>query len=152
MGRTPFLLTLFIIILHGACGTPSAESAELRSEEKSKVQTSTKGLELNNGQRWRVSPHMVEPIRRMQVRIGEAKTLPVEQRDNAALADSLFVDMDQLVAACDMKGKAHDMLHEWLMPHMQLAQDLERASDPTLADSLLHALALSSDTYDLYFE
>jgi hypothetical protein len=95
---------------------------------------------------------MVLPIRRMQVRIAEAKTLPVEQRDHAALADSLFVDIDQLVAACDMKGKAHDVLHEWLMPHMQLAQDLERATDPIVADSLLHALALSSDAYALYFE
>jgi hypothetical protein len=95
---------------------------------------------------------MVLPIRRMQVRITEAQILHVEQRDHVALVDSLFVDIDQLVAACDMKGKAHDVLHEWLMPHMQLAQDLERAKDPIGADSLLHVLALSSDTYDLYFE
>ena len=147
-----FTAALFITLLHCACGAPSADLSENVPVDQSKVEVSTTGLVLNDGQRWKVSPHMVEPIRRMQERIAEAETLPVDQRDHGALADSLFVDIDQLVAACDMKGKAHDVLHEWLMPHMQLAQDLERASNPGVADSLLHALVLSSRTYDLYFE
>lgn len=148
----PIAVALLISVLQCACGTSPTDGTEKVAVDHREVATTTKGLELNDGKRWKVAPHMVAPIQRMRERIAEARTIVVEQRDHVALADSLFVDIDQLVAACDMKGKAHDVSHGWLMPHMRLAHDLERASDPLVADSVLHALVRSFATYDLYFE
>ncbi len=93
---------------------------------------------------------MLPPVRRMQERIaeaGQAGTL-----DHAALADSLFVDIDALVAGCTMEGKAHAELHDWLMPHMQLVQELERTTDTAQARNILQQLAASSAEFDRYFE
>jgi hypothetical protein len=148
----PFAVVLLSTVLLCACSTPSGEGTAEALVEHSEKEATTEGLKLDNGQRWKVSPHMVEPIQRMQVRIAEAQAIPLEQRDPKALADSLFVDIDQLVVACDMQGKAHDVLHEWLMPHIQLVQDLERTTDQGAADSLLEALANSSAVYDSFFE
>jgi len=147
----PFALVLICTMLF-ACGTPTSDASKEVAAEQDQVVVVNTGLVLNNGQRWKVSTHMVVPIRRMQERIAEAQAIPVEKREHAAIVDSLFLDMDQLVAACDMQGKAHDVLHEWLIPHMQLVQDLERAKDPILADSLLYSLARSAAAYDHYFE
>lgn len=110
-------------------------------------------LDLNNGERWVVSPPMLVPIRRMQQRIarvvepGAGATV-----DHAVLADSLFVDLDALVAGCTMEGKAHAELHDWLMPHMQLVQELEGTKDSAQARSILQQLAASSSEFDRYFE
>jgi hypothetical protein len=128
--------------------TPSADAAGA-------VQDSASGpvLELNNGERWVVSPPMLVPIQRMQQRIARA----VEPRaaatvDHAVLADSLFVDLDALVAGCTMEGKAHEELHDWLMPHMQLVQDLEKTTDTAQARTILQQLAASSAEFDRYFQ
>ncbi len=107
-------------------------------------------LELDNGKRWAMSPSMLPPVRRMQERIAEAGKARI--LDHTTLADSLFVDIDALVAGCTMEGKAHTELHDWLMPHMQLMQDLERTTDTAQAWSILQQLAASSSEFDRYFE
>jgi hypothetical protein len=107
-------------------------------------------LELDNGKRWAMSPSMLPPVRRMQERIAEAGQAGI--LDHAALADSLFVDIDALVAGCTMEGKAHAELHDWLMPHMQLVQELERTTDTAQARNILQQLAASSAEFDRYFE
>jgi hypothetical protein len=74
------------------------------------------------------------------------------QPDHTVLADSLFVDLDALVAGCTMEGKAHEELHDWLMPHMQLVQDLEKTTDTAQARTILQQLATSSAEFDRYFQ
>jgi hypothetical protein len=110
-------------------------------------------LELNNGERWVVSPPMLVPIRRMQQRIATVIEPGAAIRlDHAVLADSLFVDLDALVAGCTMEGKAHEELHDWLMPHMQLVQDLEKTTDTAQVRTILQQLAASSAEFDRYFQ
>ena len=89
----------------------------------------------------------------MQQRIAAAVvTDAATELDHAVLADSLFVDIDALVAGCTMEGKAHAELHDWLMPHMQLVQDLEKTTDTVQARKILEELAASSEEFDRYFE
>lgn len=111
------------------------------------------GLELDNGSKWRLGPHMMGPVRRMQDRLSATSAWELAAEGSAArLADSLFADMDQLVQACDMKGKGHDVLHDWLMPHMALLQRLERTTDPDSVAQVLAELERSNALFDRYFE
>jgi hypothetical protein len=160
MNNHPSLSTFLIglSILFYACGPGKDEQpvdGAHSTDAVTAVPDSASGplLELNNGERWVVSPPMLVPIRRMQQRIataiepGAAITL-----DHAVLADSLFVDLDALVAGCTMEGKAHEELHDWLMPHMQLVQDLEKTTDTAQARTILQQLATSSAEFDRYFQ
>jgi hypothetical protein len=160
MNNHPSLSTFLfgLSILFFACGTGKDEQPVDDAQGKdaaSATPDSASGplLELDHGKRWVVSPPMLVPIRRMQQRIatavepGAAITL-----DHAVLADSLFVDLDALVAGCTMEGKAHAELHDWLMPHMQLVQHLERTADTAQVRSILQQLAASSAEFDRYFE
>ena len=160
MNNHPSLSTFLfgLSILFYACGPGKDEQPvddAHSTDAATAVPDSASGplLELNNGERWVVSPPMLVPVRRMQQRIaiavepGAAITL-----DQAVLADSLFVDLDALVAGCTMEGKAHEELHDWLMPHMQLVQDLEKTTDTTRARTILQQLAASSAEFDRYFE
>lgn len=115
--------------------------------------TSTPRLELDHGERWVVDPLMWVPIRRMHERITSSVEYGATARlDHRVLADSLFADLDALVAGCTMDGKAHEELHDWLMPHMQLVQDLEKAPDTAQARAILEQLAASSAEFDQYFQ
>lgn len=148
-----FALLLAVAVLPG-CGerTSSGEAAAL--QDSAEVAAPQEGaLSLDNGRKWTVSPHMMGSIRRMRVRMGDVDATALAAPDGPrALADSLFVDMDELVRTCDMKGPAHDMLHEWLMPHMTLLQRLETAPTGDSARTLLEALDSSNARFDQYFE
>lgn len=148
-----FALLLAVAVLPG-CGerTSSGEAAAL--QDSAEVAAPQEGaLSLDNGRKWTVSPHMMVPIRRMRERMAAVDPQELDVPDAPrALADSLFMDMDELVRACDMKGPAHDMLHEWLMPHMTLLQRLETAPTGDSARTLLEALDSSNARFDQYFE
>ena len=155
---SPSTILFGLSILFSACG-PGKDEQHLdgahSTDAASAAPDSASGplLELNNGERWVVSPPMLVPVRRMQQRIATAIEPGAAIRlDHAVLADSLFVDLDALVAGCTMEGKAHAELHDWLMPHMQLVQDLEKTTDTAHARTILQHLNASSAEFDRYFQ
>lgn len=155
--RSTTPIFLFMVLLHGvACTSGPAEGGDPASESLDQVVVPPSDkplLELDNGKRWVVSPPMLVPIERMHERIAQAAGTPDDSPlDATALADSLFADLDELVSGCTMQGKAHEELHDWLMPHMQLVQDLEKTTDPREARSIIQQLARSADTFDRFFE
>lgn len=155
MARTaPLFSTLAAMILLMACDERIASNiGDVTAESPEETLAHDGGLALDNGRKWPVSPHMMVPIRRMRERLAEVDTASLEVPDAPrVLADSLFIDMDELVRTCDMKGPAHDMLHEWLMPHMTLLQRLERAPSADSARHIVLALDRSNALFDQYFE
>lgn len=51
-----------------------------------------------------------------------------------------------------MKGKSHDVLHQWLHPHMALIENLSEEKDPKQAASIVEELEQSFKTYQNYFQ
>jgi hypothetical protein len=51
------------------------------------------------------------------------------EKDHTALAAKLDEHTTQLISSCTMDGKAHDALHDWLMPFLQLNKDYAAAPD-----------------------
>ena len=51
------------------------------------------------------------------------------EKDHAALASKIDGHTKQVIATCTMDGKAHDALHDWLMPFLQLNKDYAAAPD-----------------------
>lgn len=144
----PMLLALALL---PACGERTSTGEAVALQDSAEVAAPKEGgLALDNGRKWTVSPHMMVPIRRMRERMAAVE--PKELDAPHALADSLFMDMDELVRTCDMKGPAHDMLHEWLMPHMTLLQRLETAPNADSARTVLDAMERSNTLFDQYFE
>jgi hypothetical protein len=113
----------------------------------------TIGLELDNGRRWKVNEAMLFPIQRMEERItASVRSAPLDTAQAHQLADSLFVDLDELVAGCTMEGRAHAELHDWLMPHMRLVQELEGVDDEAKAANVLARSDSSMTVFHRFFE
>lgn len=104
-------------------------------------------IELNDGQKWKVneemSPYILE---------GEKILKDYTGQDYEALADELESQNKKLIKSCTMDGKAHDQLHKWLHPHIQLIESLEDAETVTQANTIIEQLKESFKTYHTYFQ
>jgi hypothetical protein len=76
----------------------------------------------------------------------------VKQKDFKSIAEKLQSNIDLLTSNCTMKGKAHDELHKWLLPYIDLAKELSEAKDETEASKRFENIKSSFITFNQYFQ
>ncbi len=130
--------------------------------EKSEVQTETailnehhhnaekQNIEIDNGEKWKVDANMIIHIRNMENDIDSFAKL--EQKDYNLLSEKLKFNIDLLTSNCTMKGKAHDELHKWLLPYIDLINELSEATDETEAAKQFKNVQNSFTTFNQYFQ
>ena len=107
-------------------------------------------LSLNAGSKWKVDKDMMVVLRRMEERIkGQEK---VKEREYASLGDALSKDINALVAGCTMSGPAHDALHKWLVPYMDLVGELKDSPNDYLKEESYQNLLAAFRVFNVYFE
>lgn len=105
---------------------------------------------LNNGEKWQVDENMILHIRNMEkdvVSFTENKS-----KDYQNLADKLQTNIDLLTSNCTMKGKAHDELHKWLLPYINLVKELSETKDESSASKQFDKIKASFNTFNQYFQ
>jgi hypothetical protein len=130
------------------------------SNEKSNEQTVThkehhhddesEAIELNNGEKWLVDANMITHIRNMENDINSFSN--VEKKDYKSLAEKLQSNTDLLTSNCTMKGKAHDELHKWLLPYIDMAKELSEAKNENEATKQFENIQTSFTTFNQYFQ
>ncbi len=74
------------------------------------------------------------------------------EQDHAALATKIDEHTKQLISSCTMDGKAHEALHAWLMPFLQLNKDYAAAPDVATKSAkfkeIQEALAVFHERFD----
>lgn len=110
----------------------------------------SEAIELNNGEKWKVDANMITHIRNMENDINHFAN--VEQKDFKSLAEKLQTNIDLLTSNCTMKGKAHDELHKWLLPYIDLVKEFSEAKDETEASKQYENIQTSFTTFNQYFQ
>lgn len=146
--------TLYIssILLLSAC-TEQTETPNIsnKNEAITKHQTDlTPSLQLNDGLKWEISEGMKPFIRDAEELV--IAYLNDEDTNYTLLGISLKEKNNALIRNCTMQGKAHDELHNWLLPHMKLVEDLNEASKPDEAHEIIQQLNASFNTFNTYFQ
>lgn len=103
-------MKLFLSTFIFAFSITVAFSQTERQSEDNHSQT----IELKKGKKWKVHDKMLIYIRAMEHDIANFKN--DKNIDYKDLANKLQKNIDGLTSNCSMKGKAHDELHEWLVP------------------------------------
>lgn len=110
-------------------------------------------IELNNGVKWTVVPDMMKYIRTMESDINHfSETKPTELKDFQQLGVSLQKNIDLLTSNCTMEGKAHDELHKWLLPYIDLVDKLNKSNNYENAQKTLEELKSSYKLFNTYFQ
>jgi len=106
---------------------PSAEHSE--NPEASVDNLHEEGdMYLDEGKKWRVDSGMLVYLRTMEAAISSFAGTDMLAYD--ALSETLQRESDLLTSNCTMKGEAHDVLHVWLVPYLDLVEALSDAQTP----------------------
>ena len=107
-------------------------------------------IELNEGEKWEVVPEMMGYIQQIEKDITSFEGANLAEHQ--ALAQRISTNLNQLTSNCTMKGQAHDELHKWLVPFLDLANEYEHASDSVAAIKKLDEIKISFNTFNTYFQ
>jgi hypothetical protein len=68
------------------------------------------------------------------------------------LAESLAKKLDLLTSDCTMKGQAHDELHKWLLPFIDLVDVFSKSETEQVAQDNLQEIKASFVEFNKYFQ
>ena len=135
-----------VVLLLFSCNTKSKEekTTEIKTEEHQHSESET--IQLNNGEKWKVDDNMMLHIRNMEKDIIH---FDQEKSTNySLLADKLKTNIDTLTSNCTMKGQAHDELHKWLVPYIELVDSFSEEKSANQFTEIQN----SFKTFNQYFQ
>lgn len=107
-------------------------------------------ISLNGEEAWEVNEEMKPYIKEAESVLQNYLNNNLD--DYQQLAIDLKEQNDALIKSCTMDGTAHDELHNWLHPHLQLVEGLKNAKSKEESQEWLKQLNLSMETYHKYFK
>ena len=142
--KIAFLATDVLLLF--SCNTKSKEekTTEIKTEEHQHSESET--IQLNNGEKWKVDDNMMLHIRNMEK---DVVHFDQEKSTNySLLANKLKTNIDILTSNCTMKGQAHDELHKWLVPYIELVDSFSKEKSANQFTEIQN----SFKTFNQYFQ
>lgn len=147
------LIPLISLVLF-SCNNASKEKSKVYKEtdthKEHQHNSDVIGIELNNGEKWKVDETMLYHIRNMESDVFSFSKL--KEKEYKTLAISLQSKIDLLTSNCTMKGKAHDELHKWLLPYIDLVKEFSESKDETTLNEQFQKIQTSFTTFNQYFK
>jgi hypothetical protein len=143
-------ISLFLFGCGDTAKEKSKEQTETATHQEHQHNAEIQTIELNNEEKWKVDANMITHIRNMENDV--ISFAKVEQKDYKSLSEKLQSNIDLLTSNCTMKGKAHDELHKWLSPYINLVKELSEAKDETEAEKQFQKIENSFITFNQYFQ
>jgi hypothetical protein len=144
---TIVLSTFFLFSCNEKTNTePTAEAETEIHEEHGHDHSNEISIQLNEGQKWKVDDNMMVHIQNMEKDVASFDNSKPENYQ--VLADNLKENLDLLTSNCTMKGQAHDELHKWLLPYLDLVDEFSEAKSTEQLTKIQESLI----TFNTYFE
>ena len=144
------VISLFLFSCGNTSNEKSKEQTETVTHEEHQHNAEIQTIELNNGEKWKVDANMITHIRNMENDV--ISFAKVEQKDYKSLSEKLQSNIDLLTSNCTMKGKAHDELHKWLLPYIDLVKELSETKNETEASKQFQNIQTSFTAFNQYFQ
>ena len=148
MIKYTYTLVVGVALIFSSCGN---ETNQIESEVHTEHEHSSEdALQLDNGEKWVVNEEMMVHVQNMVIDLDQFENQ--KESDFNALATKLENNIDLLTASCTMSGKAHDELHKWLLPYIDLVSELSSAENDTEANATYTKIQTSFKTFNTYFK
>ena len=147
-------IILILSLLLVSCKQSEEKKPTLLIEQKISTEESHESIDgivtLNNGELWQANPETTEGILKMKERINSFNDFEKKEA-YASLKEGLETDFTELFQKCTMKGEAHNQLHNYLFPFIDLFDSLDSSDIETCKKSLKELNSHLNDYYS-YFE
>jgi hypothetical protein len=151
---------ILMSIIYGCNSSVNEHNSETLQSQQSEVteeithhHDESDSIEFNNGAKWQVVPDMMKHIRNMESDINHfAETNHSDLKEYTQLGSSLQKNIDLLTSNCTMEGKAHDELHKWLVPYIDMVDKLNKSKNNDEALHNFEEIVASYKIFNIYFE
>lgn len=140
-----FLMSLFIF----SCNNTVIDNTE-NSNNKEEHHHDDEPIVLDNGEKWKVDDNMMVHVQNMEIEINSFDSQ--NENDFAVLAKSINNHLDLLTGNCTMKGQAHDELHKWLLPFLDLSEEFSASQTIEEFTTNFKKIKTSFVTFNTYFK
>lgn len=107
-------------------------------------------LVLVDNEKWKIDEGMRVSIDSIDIRMSDFEGTALE--DYAALSVDLAHHTKTVISSCTMKGQAHDELHKWLLPFIDLRKELDTITSVSAGEKIAMELQKELSIFNLYFE
>ncbi|MBP9740818.1 MAG: hypothetical protein KBD28_09030 [Chitinophagaceae bacterium] len=148
---TIFAMSLLLFGCKNSTNESSKETTKpVAQQEKHEHAEESDSIALNNGVKWKVDENMMVHIHNMEkdVTTFEAKSV----NDYSALAKKLTSNIDLLTANCTMEGQAHDELHKWLLPFIDLVKEFSESKSEQEFTTHFEKIKTTFIEFNKYFQ
>lgn len=112
---------------------------------------SKKGLALDDSKKWQANIETTQGIEKMLTIISE-EIEAGRLSHYAAMGERLNIELKTIFSSCTMKGEAHEQLHLFIMPLVDLCEKLELVETEEAALVLQKDILKQLNLYSVYFE
>jgi len=107
-------------------------------------------LVMIDNQKWTIDEGMKLSIDSIEMRMSRFRAQTLE--DYAFLSDDLEHHTKSIISNCTMKGQAHDELHKWLLPFIDLRKSMDSIEQVSEGDAIAEEIKSELTIFDTYFE
>ncbi len=150
MKRIYIILLPALFLASCADNTGEQPAATTAVEEQHQHSHEGEATELNNGQKWKVDENMMVYIVQIEKDVTGFGGSTMEEYKQ--LASGLEQNIEQLTSNCTMEGQAHDELHKWLLPFIELSEQFSASATEQEAENNYGQIKLSLEDFHRYFE
>ncbi len=142
LGATVFFFT--------ACSESAPKEIEENPEKITIVEgDNTYGVELVDNKKWVIDKEMMVHIRNMESDVNNFSGKDSKAYDE--LGEKLDKNVDLLTSNCTMTGQGHDEMHKWLLPYIDLVEELNEAETVEQQEKSLEAIKVSFIELNKFF-
>lgn len=146
-----FSILTAVILLYSCENNPDAKpkSDQKKFQNENHIHTEKNKIELDKGKKWKVKDEMLIHIRNMEKEVhsfASSKT-----KDYKSLAKNLQASIGLLTSNCTMTGKAHDELHKWLLPYIELIGNLSTSKNEEFQKKQFENIQTSFVVFNQFF-
>lgn len=123
---------------------------QTESNDSSDSLKNTYNIELTDNEKWEVNKKMMVHIKNMESDIEAASSQSSPNYEE--LGSKLDENIGLLTSNCTMMGKAHDELHKWLLPFIDLVKELNAADSKEKQQQSFEAVQESMNEFNTYFK
>ena len=147
--RLKYIALIFIGFLFIQC-TPNNTSESIKQKKVVPVRQKSDGITLDNGKVWKANKATTNGVKNMVTHMNAFK-ISNNLEDYTLLQKTLEDEIINIFTACNMKGEAHNQLHNYLLPLHELLEPL-KSNDITVCKQTVDKIKRQLAIYPLYFE
>lgn len=107
-------------------------------------------LKLNQGEKWIVVPEMLKSIRAIEIEVKNFEG--ATKQDFKKYSDRIAELLNELTSNCTMEGDAHDELHKWLIPFIELNDKLIKSNSNDISSEIVTKQKEEIKLFNTYFK